>query len=45
MDVVGALAAATVAVGVGAAFAMLVVVLRSLLRKATDLQSEMAEVV
>ncbi|MFF3273814.1 DUF2975 domain-containing protein [Streptomyces chrestomyceticus] len=45
MDVVGALAAATVAVGVGAAFAMLVVVMRSLLRKAADLQTEMAAVV
>ncbi|MEV5599612.1 DUF2975 domain-containing protein [Streptomyces sp. NPDC052496] len=45
MDVIGALATAVVAVGVGAAFAMLVVVMRSLLRKATDLETEMAEVV
>ncbi|MFH8347839.1 DUF2975 domain-containing protein [Streptomyces sp. NPDC018045] len=45
MDVVSALAAALVGVGVGAAFAMLVVIMRTLLRKATDLQTEMAEVV
>ncbi|GAB7029307.1 DUF2975 domain-containing protein [Streptomyces sp. NPDC021749] len=45
MRVIGALGAALASVGVGAAFAMLVVVLRSLLRKATDLQTEMAEVV
>ncbi|MFH9424682.1 DUF2975 domain-containing protein [Streptomyces sp. NPDC017529] len=45
MDVVSALGAATASVGVGAAFVMLVVVMRSLLRKATELQTEMAEVV
>ncbi|MGW7261020.1 DUF2975 domain-containing protein [Streptomyces sp. NPDC054834] len=45
MDVVSALAAAIVGVGVGASFAMLIVVMRSLLLKATDLQTEMAEVV
>ncbi|MFH8409207.1 DUF2975 domain-containing protein [Streptomyces sp. NPDC018019] len=45
MDVVGALGAATVCTAVGAAFAMLVVVMRSLLRKATELRTEMAEVI
>ncbi|GAB2809463.1 DUF2975 domain-containing protein [Streptomyces daliensis] len=45
MDVMSALAAATACVAVGAAFAMLVVIMRGLLRKATDLQTEMAEVV
>ncbi|BDM70362.1 hypothetical protein HEK616_38490 [Streptomyces nigrescens] len=45
MQVIGALGAALASVGVGAAFAMLVVVMRGLLRKATDLQTEMAEVV
>ncbi|MEU9499027.1 DUF2975 domain-containing protein [Streptomyces sp. NPDC048196] len=45
MAVLGALAAALAGVGVGAAFAMLVVILRGLLRKATDLRAEMAEVV
>ncbi|MFI0463252.1 MULTISPECIES: DUF2975 domain-containing protein [Saccharopolyspora] len=45
MDVVSALAAAVACVGVGTLFAMLVVVMRSLLRKATDLQSEIAEVI
>ncbi|GAB2903624.1 DUF2975 domain-containing protein [Streptomyces mayteni] len=45
MEVLGALAGATACVGLGAAFIMLVVVLRTLLRKATDLQAEMAEVV
>ncbi|GAA2588256.1 DUF2975 domain-containing protein [Streptomyces roseoviolaceus] len=45
MDVESALVAATAGVAVGAAFAMLMVVMRSLLRKATSLQSEMAEVV
>ncbi|WP_282572819.1 hypothetical protein [Streptomyces sp. D2-8] len=38
-------AAATAAVAVGAAFAMLTVVMRSLLRKATSLRSERASVV
>lgn len=45
MDVVSALAAAITAAGVGAAFAMLIVIMRSLLRKAAALQSEMAEVI
>ncbi|MFI1705962.1 DUF2975 domain-containing protein [Streptomyces griseoruber] len=45
MQIIGALGAAGLAVGVGAAFAMLVVVMRGLLRKATDLQTEIAEVV
>ncbi|MEU5849829.1 DUF2975 domain-containing protein [Saccharopolyspora shandongensis] len=45
MDVVSALAAAVACVGVGTLFAMLVVVMRSLLRKATDLQAEIAEVI
>ncbi|MET9759321.1 DUF2975 domain-containing protein [Streptomyces sp. NPDC006372] len=45
MDVESALATATACVAVGAAFAMLMVVMRSLLRKATNLQSELAEVV
>ncbi|WP_405741391.1 DUF2975 domain-containing protein [Streptomyces sp. NBC_01525] len=45
MEVIGALGAALAAVGVGAAFAMLVVVMRGLLHKATELQREMAEVI
>ncbi|MEU6267355.1 DUF2975 domain-containing protein [Saccharopolyspora shandongensis] len=45
MDVISALAAAVACVGVGTLFAMLVVVMRSLLRKATDLQAEIAEVI
>lgn len=45
MDVVGALGVATAAAGAGAAFAMLVVLMRSLLRKATELKREMAQVV
>ncbi|MGA4948169.1 DUF2975 domain-containing protein [Streptomyces lydicamycinicus] len=45
MEVLGALAAATASVGVGAAFAMLIVIMRSLLHKATELQTEIAEVV
>ncbi|MEV0699060.1 DUF2975 domain-containing protein [Saccharopolyspora sp. NPDC050389] len=45
MDVISALAAAVASVGVGVLFAMLVVVMRSLLRKATDLQTEIAEVI
>ena len=44
VQVISALVAATATVGVGVAFVMLVVV-RSLLRKATDLQTEIAEVV
>ncbi|KOG51819.1 hypothetical protein ADK76_34695 [Streptomyces griseoflavus] len=45
MDVVGALAATGAVTVVGAAFAMLVVVMRGLLRKATQLRAEMAEVI
>ncbi|MEU4983012.1 DUF2975 domain-containing protein [Streptomyces sp. NPDC021969] len=45
MQVLGALGAAVACVGVGAAFAMLVVVMRGLLGKATALRSELAEVV
>ncbi|GFE19119.1 hypothetical protein Sgleb_71660 [Streptomyces glebosus] len=45
MEVIGALAAAIASVGVGAAFAMLIVIMRSLLHKATELQTEIAEVV
>ncbi|WP_369206267.1 hypothetical protein [Streptomyces sp. PU-14G] len=43
MEVVSALAAASVAAG--ASFAMLVVLMRGLLRKATVLRTEIAEVV
>jgi hypothetical protein len=45
MQMLGALGAAVACVGVGAAFALLVVVLRGLLSKATALRSELAEVV
>ncbi|MFF9321423.1 DUF2975 domain-containing protein [Streptomyces sp. NPDC014735] len=45
MDIISALAAAIAGVGVGASFAMLVVIMRGLLRKATDLQTEIAEVI
>ncbi|MEU0126290.1 DUF2975 domain-containing protein, partial [Streptomyces albidoflavus] len=45
MAVISALAAALASVGVGAVFVMLVVVMRGLLRKATDLETEIAEVV
>lgn len=45
MQVDSALAAAVASVGVGTAFAMLVVILRSLLRRAADLQTEIAGVV
>ncbi|MFF9788885.1 DUF2975 domain-containing protein [Streptomyces nigrescens] len=45
MEVLGALAAATASVGVGASFVMLIVIMRSLLHKATELQTEIAEVV
>lgn len=45
MALLGALGAAVVCVGAGAAFSMLVVILRGLLRKAADLQDEMAGVV
>lgn len=45
MDVEGALAAATAGVAVRAAFAMPMVVMRSLPRKATSLRSERASVI
>ncbi|WP_037860410.1 DUF2975 domain-containing protein [Streptomyces sp. NRRL S-340] len=45
MEVVSALFSAVTGAGAGGAFVMLVVVLRGLLRKATDLQSEIAEVI
>lgn len=45
MELIGALGAAVACVGVGAAFAMLVVVMRSLLRKATRLRTEIAGVI
>ncbi|WP_030896404.1 DUF2975 domain-containing protein [Streptomyces sp. NRRL F-5053] len=45
MDVVGALVAASGCAVVGAAFVMLTLVMRGLLRKATDLETEMAQVV
>ncbi|PPS86837.1 DUF2975 domain-containing protein [Streptomyces sp. MH60] len=45
MQALGALGAAVACVGVGAAFALLVVVMRGLLAKATALRSELAEVV
>jgi len=45
MDVIGACGAALAAVGVGASFAMLTVVMRGLLSRATALQTEMAEVI
>lgn len=45
MEAVGALGAAFMATAMGAAFAMLIVLMRGLLRKATDLQTEVSEVV
>ncbi|GAA2585908.1 MULTISPECIES: DUF2975 domain-containing protein [Streptomyces] len=45
MELIGALGAAVTCVGVGAAFTLLVVVMRGLLRKATRLRTEMAGVV
>ncbi|MCC3764672.1 DUF2975 domain-containing protein [Glycomyces sp. TRM65418] len=45
MEVVSAIGAACLCVGAGASFAMLTAIMRGLLRKATDLQTEMAEVV
>lgn len=45
MQVLSALVAAVACVGVGIAFAMLVVIMRNLLNKATELQTEMASVV
>jgi hypothetical protein len=45
MDVLSAWGGAIICVGIGLAFAMLMAIMRGLLRKATDLQTEMAEVV
>lgn len=45
MEVIGTCGTALTCVGLGSGFAMLVVVMRSLLRKATDLQTEIAGVV
>jgi hypothetical protein len=45
MEVISAFFAAIASAGVGASFAMLIVIMRGLLRKATDLQTEIAEVV
>ncbi|MBO8194182.1 DUF2975 domain-containing protein [Streptomyces oryzae] len=45
MELIGATASALMCVGAGASFVMLVVIMRGLLRKATDLQTEIAEVV
>jgi hypothetical protein len=45
MDALGLWGGAIACVGVGLAFATLMVIMRGLLRKATDLQTEMAEVV
>jgi hypothetical protein len=45
MQLLGMWLASVTAAGVGACFAMLMVVMRGLLRKATDLEAEMAEVV
>ncbi|SDD90291.1 DUF2975 domain-containing protein [Glycomyces harbinensis] len=45
MAALGALGGAVLCTGAGAAFAMLVTILRGLLRKAADLQAEMSEVV
>lgn len=45
MALLGTFGAVVLCVGAGAAFAMIVAILRGLLRKATDLQTEMAEVV
>ncbi|MFF3735466.1 DUF2975 domain-containing protein [Streptomyces sp. NPDC002476] len=45
MGIISDLAAAIAGAGVGASFAMLVVIMRGLLRKATDLQTEIAEVI
>jgi hypothetical protein len=45
MELIGAVGAAGLCAATGAAFAMLAVIMRGLLRKATDLETEMAEVV
>lgn len=45
MELIGAVGAAGLCAGAGATFAMLLFIMRGLLRKATELQAEMAEVV
>lgn len=45
MELLGVLGATVMSVAVGAAFAMLTVIMRGLLRKATDLETEIAGVV
>ncbi|MFE7484427.1 DUF2975 domain-containing protein [Streptomyces sp. NPDC057552] len=45
MDAEGALLAALACAAVGAAFSMLVVIMRTLLGKATEMQTELAEVI
>ncbi|MER5934210.1 DUF2975 domain-containing protein [Streptomyces sp. NPDC002054] len=45
MELISALAAATATTGIGACLVMLIVIMRSLLRKATNMKSELAEVV
>ncbi|MGH3379941.1 MAG: DUF2975 domain-containing protein [Actinoallomurus sp.] len=45
MELIGAFGAAALGTGAGVAFIMLMVIMRGLLRKATQLQTEMAEVV
>ncbi|MFD3411327.1 hypothetical protein [Streptomyces cyaneofuscatus] len=45
MDVEGALLATLACVAVGAAFSMLMVIMRTLLGKAMDMQTELAEVI
>ncbi|WP_404952904.1 hypothetical protein [Streptomyces sp. 147326] len=45
MELIGALAAAAAATGIGACLVMLIVIMRNLLRKANDMKSELAEVV
>lgn len=45
MAITGALGAATACVGVGASFAMVVVIMRNLLRKAAEMKAEIAGVI
>ncbi len=45
MELISALAAATATTGIGACLVMLIVIMRSLLRKAATMKSELAEVV
>jgi hypothetical protein len=45
MAFIGAMLGLASCIGAGSAFAMLMVIMRGLLRKATELQSEMAEVI